>query len=153
MSPNGKKSDNKKSDLIAEYDLIVERANLLDIRMNGLDFNIVPDYYQFEKNNFDNVKFTFEGSFNHINFNRESGILFGEIEWTCKAKNKNRNLLKINATYLIVYIDIPSVSDDPAEGFLKKVGRFATYPYFRSTVSQLSWSSEANIPIMPVLKT
>ncbi|WP_193184180.1 hypothetical protein [Nisaea sediminum] len=155
MPPKKKGSDSlvaAKPDHIQQYDQVVEAAQLIDVRLNGLTFNVDPDYYQFERNNFDKVKFSFEGGFNFTHFDKNSGTLVGEINWKCVAKHRNKNLLKVDATYVIAYGDIPPVSDDPAKAFLTRVGKFTSYPYFRTVVSQLSWNAEANIPILPVLK-
>ncbi len=44
-------------------------------------------------------------------------------------------------------------SDEAVLVFVERVGKFATYPYFRAHCSQLSWESGADLPILPVIST
>ena len=61
-------------------------------------------------------------------------------------------LFCVNARYMIVYKTSRNVEKEYAIAFLKNVGRFATFPYFRSLASHYSSASAADFPILPVLK-
>jgi hypothetical protein len=62
-----------------------------------------------------------------------------------------KRVIEFVATYLVGYAGIPGQPKAPVAAFVDQVGEFASYPYFRSFVSQLSWASNIPIPILPVI--
>ncbi len=79
-------------------------------------------------------------------------MLAGKFKWDVTIKKGRKKLLVIEAVYLVVYQNVPTVPEEPALAFLQKVGKFATYPYFRALVATLAAYARADIPILPVLK-
>jgi hypothetical protein len=85
-------------------------------------------------------------------FDEEFGLLMCQMNWSLSAKKSRSTLLKLTAQYIIYYSGVPNVDDKYRTEFMQRVGKFATYPYFRNLVSQISWASSAELPILPVLK-
>lgn len=144
-----------KAAALEAYNRVVEHAELLDIRLTDFKFGIKPQYYDAIDQEADG-KLALARAFDHdvvdVGFNPSVGALGGRFIWSLVVKRKQTKLLTVDASFFVAYKDVPDVEQEHAEAYLRKVGRFATYPYFRSLVSQMSWESAAYLPVMPVLK-
>jgi preprotein translocase subunit SecB len=85
-------------------------------------------------------------------YSAEKGILAGDFKWHVDVRKGKQKLVSVTATYSIIYRNVPRVEEEHAQAFLSRVGRFATYPYFRALVARLSAEANANLPILPVLR-
>lgn len=132
------------------YNEVVESAELGDIRLVEMDFKVKPTY--FEESERPKHRAKFNCNISNIAYDAESASLGGMIEWTVGIELGRKKLLSVKAVYIVIYDSVPNVDQIHIDAFFKKVGRFATYPYFRSAVSQLSWASRADLPTLPVLK-
>lgn len=145
----------EKASALAAYNKVVEDAELLDIRLTDFKFSVKPKYYPaIEKEADGNVRLS--RSFDHevvdIGRDAEMGTVGGRFVWSLKISEGKARLMTIDASFFVVYRSVPDVEQEHVEAYLRKVGRFATYPYFRNLVSQMSWESATDLPIMPVLK-
>lgn len=143
-------SNSEKETALAAYNDVVERAELSDIKLIDLNFKIKPVYFDPEVR--DKAKRSFNVATSNFFYDEETLMLGGMFEWEVKAEAARKRIFVAKAVYLVVYDNVPNVGTVHSEAFLTRVGRFATYPYFRSLVSQVSWASGAEVPIMPVLK-
>ncbi|TDK35212.1 hypothetical protein E2F50_13215 [Rhizobium deserti] len=143
------------ADDVVEYNGLVRDAELIDIRLVDFKFNVKPQYFSALRDEAEGKKRLvrgFEGFMSDLFHEAEVGTLGGQFDWVTEVKVAKKRLLKIEARYLVVYGNVPEVSDEAKERYIQRVGKFATYPYFRSLVSQISWEAKAELPIMPVLK-
>jgi hypothetical protein len=97
-------------------------------------------------------KLSFDHDFASVQYTAADQILVGEIHWNVSGKVGRSTPLKINAIYLIAYVNVPDVGTPHAEEFMRRVGRFAVYPYFRAFVAQTSWSAMTDLPVLPILR-
>lgn len=143
-------SASEKAQALAAYNQIVDKAEIGDIRLIGLNFDIKPAYYSGDDAGKRKAKFNCD--IHDVSYDAESQVLGGIFEWTISVTEGRKKVLTVTAHYFAVYDDTPDVGFEHCEAFFKKVGRFATYPYFRGVVAQLSWASRADLPILPVLR-
>lgn len=94
----------------------------------------------------------FNWTFERIGYEKDDGLLAGAFAWDVVVKKGNTKLLSAQATYMVAYGDVPDVDEEPAFAFVERVGRFATYPYFRSHVAHMASQAGADVPVLPVLR-
>ncbi|SDG49515.1 hypothetical protein [Pelagibacterium luteolum] len=145
-----KSATSKKAEAVEAYNRVVENAELESIRLVSSNFVVKPEYFlNFSPGNWKN---SFNSNFVDTFFDRNENLLGAQIEWTVSVKRGNKNLLSTKAIYLIAYSNVPEVEEEHCMAFVRRVGRFSTYPYFRALVSRYSAESNAELPILPVLK-
>ncbi|WP_368649813.1 hypothetical protein [Brucella intermedia] len=137
----------------AAYNLIVKSAELGDIRLVGLNFKVNPAYYEtIEEDGKRKPKNSFGVEISKPAYDADNQILGADFEWKVEITASRKKLLTISATFLAVYFNVPESDAKHHSAYLHRVGRFATYPYFRSLVAQMSWESHTELPVLPVLK-
>ncbi|GES45815.1 hypothetical protein RsS62_50670 [Rhizobium dioscoreae] len=149
-------SEVTKAEALEAYNLIVEHADLLDIRLMDLKFSVKPEYFAALREDEEGgrpLSRSFDGELTAINYDSESKTLGGHFTWLTTVTISKKKLLKVEAQYFVVYSGVPEVAKAHLEAYLQRVGRFASYPYFRGLVAHLSWESNAELPVMPVIKS
>ncbi|WP_366655616.1 hypothetical protein [Fodinicurvata sp. EGI_FJ10296] len=146
-----------------DYNRVVKSARLARIFMTGSEFKSEPAYF----NHGDS------GSFDHnldheltvIDNDTDAGRIAAILQWkvfvterATKGSEKSKSesdaspVLSIEARYLIAYDQIEDGSEDAMKHFMEKVGKMATYPYFRAHVSHINGEAEASLPLLPILR-
>lgn len=150
------KSDSDKETALANYNKVVAASELSDIKLMETKFSVEMEFYAVRDEEKTGKRLLTKRSFNNSITNpiysSDIGILAGKFNWDVTVRKGRKRLLTLNATYLIVYHKVPEVPQDAAFAFLTRVGRFATYPYFRALVASLTSYARADLPILPVLK-
>lgn len=139
----------------AEYDRVVESAELRDIKLIRLNFDVRPKFFEVMSSDVPPEPVptsSFDNKFENLSYDAQEGVLGAQILWSAQMKQSRIKLLAIEAHYIIVYENVAVVEERHALAFLKRVGRFATYPYYRALVSRLSAESGVNLPVLPILK-
>lgn len=132
----------------AEYNRVVAGAQLLDVALTNSTFSIKPEYFSDQPGHH-----KLATDFSILGSRCDSGILIVIAKFCAKAKKSRKIVLKTEATYNIVF-SVPSDADcEAAVAFGRHMARFTAYPYFRSHVSQQSWESGAELPLLPIIKT
>ena len=147
----------KKSSVKArrEYSKVVESAELMDISLFASDFLIEDGYFEIlgeARKNRQQLDFFCQCKLSVVEYDTDSGILLGQFDWKACAKKDETKLLEVNGRYVICYECKSKVNAEAAKRFMSRVGRFATFPYFRSLVGLYNTSSGAELPVLPVLK-
>ncbi|MEQ8406339.1 MAG: hypothetical protein RKE49_14680 [Oceanicaulis sp.] len=131
-----------------EYNRAVKAARLLDVALTASNFTLKSEYFSPNdtarrlSSDYTLVDCSFDGS--HL-------ILL--VRFVIEAKESNKKLLKCKCDYNVIYAFGESdISEAAAKSFGTHIAQFTAYPYFRQHVSQLSWESGADLPILPVLK-
>lgn len=129
-----------------DYNAVVANAQLVDVLLIGATFKMVPKYYDASAKEFqfNLVKAT-------VVSNEEAGNAHGVFQWAVKATSGDETVLELSANFMAVYTSLEGQNAKAVDAFVRRLGPFTTYPYFRSYVSNLSWMSKANLPILPVL--
>jgi hypothetical protein len=115
-----------------------------------LDFHITREQEKKEKKKL--TSRSFGDNLSDPIYSAEHHLLAGQFNWEIIVRKGRKKLLTINATYLVSYDNVPDVSEEAAVAFLRKVGRFAAYPYFRALVARLTSDARTDLPILPMLK-
>lgn len=150
--PNQKSSSDKAR---RDYGKVVESAELMEITLVSSHFQIGEEYFKALGDAVEESKqlgLYCHSKLSRVSYNSKEKILFGQFEWKTYAKKEDTSLLEVNATYAIYYKCSKRVNKEAANQFVSRVGRFATFPYFRSLVGFYSTASNAQLPILPVLK-
>jgi hypothetical protein len=130
------------------YNQAVEAAELADIVLIGSRFDFKPDYFEGEQSQ----KLLFGGGAMMFNYDPEDGTATVVFRWWLQVKREDESLFDLEARFLAGYKNLIGQDEEAIKAFVARVGRFATYPYFRSFVSSISWLSGAQLPILPILK-
>lgn len=134
------------------YNTVVERARLEAIRLVRNEFDVKPDYWNTNEPPEVAHELGFRGEMAAGSFDAEAGRFFGMFVWTVEAKRGGEVKVRIAATYVVVYENLRGQKEEAISTFVKRVGQFASYPYFRTLVSHLSAEGSLNLPILPVLR-
>ncbi|MEZ5894996.1 MAG: hypothetical protein R3C51_01225 [Parvularculaceae bacterium] len=158
MSNSGKNDDLVASELgrppqldSAEHNRLVEAAELDDIRMMQSSFSVVPRY--FDEAIADMRNFEINSSITEPVFDAESKKLISAFEYCIEVNIEGEQLLYCKAMYLVAFTIEGDFDLETMKYFARRVGRNASYPYFREFASSQSWASNADLPILPILKT
>lgn len=123
-------------------------ARLRDIRMIGCEYFIKPEVFGALE---DTSNMSFSGEPTAFHFDEDSGVMIGHYTWNVEIKLKRKKVLKLVSEYLIAYTGMSGFPEEYVRFYFEKVGRFATYPYFRAVFSFHSSSSGITLPPLPSL--
>jgi hypothetical protein len=130
------------------YKELTIAAQLRDIRLTNCEYAIKPEVFE-ALEDLENMVFFGEPSGFH--FDGETGLMVGNYRWTAEVKLGRKKVLKLVSEYLIAYTGLSGFDEDYVRFYFEKVGRFATYPYFRSNFSYHSSASGIMLPPLPSL--
>jgi hypothetical protein len=127
------------------YNSIVARAHLRSIRMTASHFDMKPEALDLDPDAWrNNVSVSVLERF----LEAESGSLFGIFGFEVVCRQGRKRVLSASATYLVSYRVEGECNQAACELFVERVGKIATYPYFRSLVSSLT--SQAGLVMRPL---
>ena len=138
-----------------EYNRVVKSVSLHDIRLLSSSFDLEAAYFEIlesAKTNDESLELIFASELSLVSYEEDSRVLIGQFDWNAKAEKEENQILNIRATYLIIYDSEEELDEEAARRFVARVGRFATFPYFRTLVGFYSTASSTGLPILPVLK-
>jgi hypothetical protein len=134
------------------YNTVARAAKLQRIALYRSNFVVLPDYF-LSMDDEKAPKPGYSGSFGGYYFDAESGRATCEWKWRIIVSEKRKKTLTIDVVYLIIYGGLQNFTEDNVVRYMRRVGRFASYPYFRAHVSQLNWEAGTNLPILPTIST
>lgn len=127
------------------YNNLVARAHLRTIRLTTSKFELKPEALGLDPDAWRNgISAALVQSF----FEAESGSLYGVFAFEVACRQGRKRVLGINATYLTNYRVEGDCDGASCELFLERVGKIATYPYFRTHVATLT--SQAGLLLQPL---
>ena len=135
-----------------KYNAVIEVAELGEVALASCNFDLKVAYFRAKNKEEDGVKYTYQCDVSDLHFLEEHGVVGATFSWSLRAREGRKVLAKIDTSYICYYTRLQDCEEASAKAFLGRVGRFTTYPYFRALVSQMSWASGAQFPILPVLK-
>lgn len=138
---------------VAEFDYevyaeLTRAARLQEIRLMECSYSIKPEVLEALEDLENLVYFGMPSGFH---FDGGTGVMVGHYRWTAEVKLKRKKVLKLVSEYLIVYTGMIGFEDEYSRFYFEKVGRFSTYPYFRSDFSHHSAASGIMLPPLPSL--
>jgi hypothetical protein len=97
------------------------------------------------------MKHRYSGRCEEVFFDENSGSAGGKFNWTAEIKLGRQVSLKLSAEYYLLYSNLAEHDEDHVSFFVTKVGRFATYPYFRALFANHVSESGLMLPPLPTL--
>lgn len=131
------------------YGAVVKQADLSNLQLIASSFALNPMYFSTPA---EQRELAFDFEIDQDIHSPKDGVGSAVFRWWVEARVGETVLLRAEASFLIIYQGLSDVNSHAVKMFIRRVGRFATYPYFRSHVAQLSWESRADLPPMPVLR-
>jgi hypothetical protein len=131
-----------------EYNRLVAHAKVQAIRLINSRYDIKPVALSAPKKDL-----VYNVSYRLLDWHcdGESLTLSGTWEYTATCMDRRRKLLTVTAKYLVTY-RLSAVCDvEAGRQFLERVGRFAAYPYFRSTFAILTQQSGIVLHPLPII--
>ena len=150
LVPKGDVSGPNAAFVTESYNKVARAAKLEGLVLTGSDFIIHPNYYSPTAEN-GAVSFSYDASVDDEIFDAKSGLASCAWTWTVEGKLDDEIVVRVRATYRIFYSELTDCEETAVKRFMNRVGRFATYPYFRAHVSQTSWESSAQLPLLPTI--
>jgi hypothetical protein len=88
-----------------------------------------------------------------LDYDAALGTVGGLFNWrvTAHDKKQGEQVLHLSADYLVQFTGLGDHPRDQVLPFVDRLAEFASYPYFRSLVSQFSWAAELALPILPII--
>lgn len=142
----------------SDYNQVVASAELAHLILVASEFVMKPNLHSIDLASEEQADLVLDHDVGSVSFDKEKGAVSGVFRWIVAIREKSAKpgdeAFFASASYYIAYDGIKPTEDERApKCFLEKVGKFATYPYFRTHVSHLSWASGAEIPLLPVLRS
>ncbi|MEJ8404097.1 hypothetical protein WKI27_01905 [Brevundimonas vesicularis] len=131
-----------------DFNAVVEAAHLLDIKLISSEFSIQASFFGEPR---DNIRFAYGCEPGAHHFNAEDGRLIGTFFVEAGAKKSRKFLMKAKATYLIAFSVEGNPTEDSALAYLRKIGAFGCWPYFRSHFAALCANAGAEAPPLPIM--
>ena len=130
------------------YTSVTLAAQLRDIKLIKCEYFVKPEVFE-ALDNLENMGFFGEPS--GFYFDSEDGVMLGQYRWTAEVKLGRKKVLKLVSEYMVAYAGLSGLRETSVQFFFEKIGRFATYPYFRNNFSHHSASSGIMLPPLPSL--
>lgn len=156
-----KASNNKRGELretsaedfnVSKYNTVAGAARLAEIVLTRANF-VTKLGASFALADPDSaVKLTYNDELTDAAFDAEAGILAGTFNWKAEIKSGRAILVRLTASYSIFYENLAQADEKHSLAYLAKVGRFATYPYFRGIFSVHAGAAGLSVPPLPSLK-
>lgn len=127
------------------YNNLVSRAHLRSIRLTASRFDLKPEALDLDPDAWLN---NVGGGVVESYLEPESGSLYGVFAFEIVCRQGRKRVLSINATYLVSYFIQGECDRAACELFVERVGKIASYPYFRGLVAALT--SQAGLLMRPI---
>jgi hypothetical protein len=144
------KAENFEFDQTA-YSKVSLSARLQDVKLIGSNYSVRPDVFDIV-NDLKNMDMKFSGDCDIYSFDPIDGVCVGQFSWIAEIKSGRKTCLKLKAQYFLLYSNLMECDEKHVRFFFRKVGRFATYPYFRSHFSHHTSETGVIMPPLPILQ-
>lgn len=154
MNAERKEKKSKDKDRL-EYSRVVKSAQLREILLLGSSFDVDRSFMEgLEPENDDGISldFTYGTDVPGVKYDSEKGVLVGQFDWYARAEKDDHKAIGIRGLYAIIYDCDVDLDEEACEQFVLRVGKFATFPYFRQLVGFYGNAASLELPILPVLK-
>lgn len=130
------------------YNNLVARAHLRTIRLTASRFDLKPEALGLDPDSWRNG---ISAALAHSFYEPESGSLYGIFSFDVICRQGRKRVLSISSTYLTNYRVEGDCDGEACELFLERVGKIATYPYFRTHVATLTSQAGLLMPPLPIM--
>jgi len=130
------------------YNGVVKAAELRGLNLTRVDFTVAPEYFTTAAAERE-LKYGCED----VSVSVSGDVAAGVFRWALSVHAAETSLLSCTAEYVVTYDGVGGCDENAVKGFVERVGKFASYPYFRAQAASLNWNAGANLPVLPVLKS
>src|SRR5207302_781372 len=113
------------------YNTVARAAKLSGITLIRSNFRMDLDYFGLMDKE-DKPKPRYGGTFQKEFFNETAGRAACEWNWSISITHERKKLLSLEVVYLVIYTGLADCAEEYVTRYMRRVGRFATYPYFRA---------------------
>lgn len=149
LVPEADRSGPKPAFDSEQYNKVARAVQLVRLSLISNRFFILPEFFAEQAEQQPTMRY--QAKFKNPRFDPEQGTASCEWDWGIAAQSKQKEkttTFSAEAVYLLSYSNLKECDLDAVQTYMRRVGRFTSYPYFRAHISQLSWESGANIPIL-----
>jgi hypothetical protein len=125
-------------------------AALQELRLVSSKFMMKPELFLSEDDT-DSSKSLFRGNSESVTIDSDGGQVAGRYIWEAELKFGRSTGLKLRAEYFLVYSGVAGLDAGHTSMYFDRVGRFSTYPYFRSHFSNHVTEAGLMLPPLPSL--
>ena len=143
------------TDVREAYVKVVRSAVLQDIKLVSSSFVVEMAYFEdgeIGHADDERLNYSYGSEQPMVAYDSTDGGLLGQFDWKVIVTRDDTEVLTIRATYVAAYQCDEGLDEKATAKFVERVGRFATFPYFRALVGFYGTASSIEIPILPVLK-
>ena len=132
----------------AAYNAFVASADVRDIRLIKSEFSVSPEALE-ERHA---LRREHACDITQSHYDSDNKLLYAWVAASAACYWKRKRILSSKCQYLIVYTVNAEPDDAAVPVFIRRVARFAAYPYFRSHFAHLASQAGLEIPPLPVIK-
>ncbi|MBO9710470.1 MAG: hypothetical protein J7521_19890 [Caulobacter sp.] len=132
-----------------EYNAVVTGADLIDVKLISSTFNVEPVFFSQDKGKM-NLSFGCEVATQF--YLRDERKIIGTFLMEAGSKIGRKWVLRAKSTYLVVFDVEGDPSEEGALSYLRRIGKFVCYPYFRAHFAELCSGAGAEMPPLPVMR-
>jgi hypothetical protein len=125
-------------------------AALQELRLFSSKFMVKQEFFLLEAE-YGPPKSLFSGYTGEVTIDEEEGLIAGSYTWEAEIKFGRKTGLKLRSDYVLIYSGIGGLDSDHINMYFNRVGRFSTYPYFRSHFSSHVTEAGLMLPPLPSL--
>ena len=125
-------------------------AELQELRLVSSKFKMKPELFLYEDDG-KPPKNLFHGHAVGVTIDEDEGLIAGNYIWEAELKFGRSTGLKLQAEYLLIYSGVGGLDANHTSMYFSRVGRFSTYPYFRSHFSNHVTEAGLMLPPLPSL--
>lgn len=146
--PAKTEAEAEKDKQIADYNKVVQVAELGEIQLFELNFSVSPDYYHGKED----AKLGYIVKTDSTFYDPDANFAACLVSFEVEAKHDEDIVLNCSAKYTATYNLSEACEKEAIEKFLNRVAVFACYPYFRGIFANLDWSANTRLPPLPIHK-
>lgn len=149
MPKKAKAASADESAATENYNALVAKATLRGIRLLTSSFEALPTAYKTNDDSERHYGVAYEMQAHR--YDRPTNRLTGIFAFKASGSSEDEDFLTIEGEYLIDYELSAECDDDAASLFIKRLGPFAAYPYFRALAGLLTGQAGLVTPPLPLL--
>lgn len=134
------------AEAVRNYNYVVKCAALDHVRLLNVKFGVEPEFFSGKEP----PTLSYDVEETEAFFDAEKGVAFARVDLTVDARRSRKKTLRCNAQYLVGYSGLADCSEAAVKIFLRRVGPFSCYPYFRGLFASLDWSAGTQLPPLPI---
>ena len=134
------------------YNQVVACAELSNIQLIHINFDVQPRYFFEEPDEEDQANLGYEISVDETHYEPGEGMAACMMSFDVSAGDSQGAALQCKAKYAVSYRLGEVCNEQAVETFLRRVGVFACYPYFRGLFAQIDWAANTHLPPLPIHK-